>query len=208
MGVIHLFKRSMVFEPSTRRYILENRNVHINCCDNLRSCASAVSLEMNHKAKIFLFSATLLLRNRETVKMPQNVSDIKCFAVKSSHRIIQWIWIFSQDRSFNFTFFWSRSRWISSVKKKKIPWSESASELFWPSDSRLSAKWFPTVADRGCHVVSVTSLRPYSRFSRQEPLLFYQAAPQLYSRGWVDPVPYSLLFFLVVPGIEPRPPDL
>jgi hypothetical protein len=26
--------------------------------------------------------------------------------------------------------------------------------------------------------------RPYSRFSRQEPLLFYQVAPQLYSRGW------------------------
>jgi hypothetical protein len=30
------------------------------------------------------------------------------------------------------------------------------------------------------------SLRPYSRFSRQEPLLFYQVAPQLYSRGWVN----------------------
>jgi hypothetical protein len=27
------------------------------------------------------------------------------------------------------------------------------------------------------------SLRPYYRFSRQEPLLFYQVAPQLYSRG-------------------------
>jgi hypothetical protein len=26
-------------------------------------------------------------------------------------------------------------------------------------------------------------LRPYSRFSRQEPLLFYQVAPQLYSQG-------------------------
>jgi hypothetical protein len=51
------------------------------------------------------------------------------------------------------------------------------------------------------------SLRPYSRFSRQEPLLFYQVAPQLYSRGWVDPVPYPL-FFLVVPRIEPGPPDL
>jgi hypothetical protein len=38
------------------------------------------------------------------------------------------------------------------------------------------------------------SLRPYSRFSRQEPLLFYQVAPQLYSRGWVDPVPDPLLF--------------
>jgi hypothetical protein len=36
------------------------------------------------------------------------------------------------------------------------------------------------------------SLRPYSRFSRQEPLFFYQAAPQLYSRGWVDPVQYLI----------------
>jgi hypothetical protein len=48
------------------------------------------------------------------------------------------------------------------------------------------------------------SLRPYSRFSRQEPLLFYQVAPQLYSRGWVNPFPDPLTFlFLVVPGIEP-----
>jgi hypothetical protein len=52
------------------------------------------------------------------------------------------------------------------------------------------------------------SLRPYSRLPREEPLLFYQVAPQLYSRGWVDPVPDPLLFFLVVPGIEPGPPDL
>jgi hypothetical protein len=37
--------------------------------------------------------------------------------------------------------------------------------------------------------------RPYSRFSRQESLLFYQVAPQLYSRGWVDPVPDPQLFF-------------
>jgi hypothetical protein len=50
-------------------------------------------------------------------------------------------------------------------------------------------------------------LRPYSRFSREQPLLFYQVAPQLYSRGWVDPVPDPLLFFLVVPGIEPWPLD-
>jgi hypothetical protein len=35
----------------------------------------------------------------------------------------------------------------------------------------------------------------FSQFSRQEPLLFYQVAPQLYSRGWVDPVPDPLLFF-------------
>jgi hypothetical protein len=29
---------------------------------------------------------------------------------------------------------------------------------------------------------------------RQKPLLFYQVAPQLYSRGWVDPVPDPLFF--------------
>jgi hypothetical protein len=39
------------------------------------------------------------------------------------------------------------------------------------------------------------SLRPYSRFSRQEPLLFYEVAPQLYSGGWVGPVPEPLLSF-------------
>jgi hypothetical protein len=39
------------------------------------------------------------------------------------------------------------------------------------------------------------SLQPYSWFSRQEPLLFYQVTPQLYSRGSVDPVPDPLLFF-------------
>jgi hypothetical protein len=41
-------------------------------------------------------------------------------------------------------------------------------------------------------------LAVFSRFSRQEPLLFYQVSPQLYSRGWVDPVPDPLFFFLVV----------
>jgi hypothetical protein len=32
----------------------------------------------------------------------------------------------------------------------------SMDELYRPSDRRLSAKWLPTFADRGCHVVSVT----------------------------------------------------
>jgi hypothetical protein len=45
------------------------------------------------------------------------------------------------------------------------------------------------------------SLRPHFRFSRQEPLLFYQVAPQLYSRGRVDPVPDPLLF-----SSSPPPP--
>jgi hypothetical protein len=44
---------------------------------------------------------------------------------------------------------------------KKTPWSESSSEIYRPSDRRLSAKWLPTFANRGCHVVSVTD--PYGR---------------------------------------------
>jgi hypothetical protein len=78
----------------------------------------------------------------------------------------------------------------------KAPWSESASELYRPSDRRLSAKWLPTFADKGCHVVSVTD--PYGRilgFLDRSRYFFFQVAPQLYSRGWVDPVPDPLLFF-------------
>jgi hypothetical protein len=46
-------------------------------------------------------------------------------------------------------------------KKKQTPWSESASELYRPSDRRFSAKWLQTFADKGCYVVSVTD--PYGR---------------------------------------------
>jgi hypothetical protein len=66
-----------------------------------------------------------------------------------------------------------------------------------------------TFADIGCHTVSVTD--PYGRilsFLDRSRYFFFQVAPQLYSRDRVDPVPDSLLFFLVVPGIEPGPPDL
>jgi hypothetical protein len=70
-----------------------------------------------------------------------------------------------------------------------------ASELYRPSNRRLSAKWLPTFADRGCHVVSVTD--PYGRilaFLDRNRYFFYQVAPQLYSRGRMDPVPDPLLF--------------
>jgi hypothetical protein len=75
-------------------------------------------------------------------------------------------------------------------RRYTTPWSESASELYRPSDRRLLAKWLPTFC--GLRVPRGQRdgfLRPYSGFSRQEPLLFYQVAPQLYSRSWVNPVP-------------------
>jgi hypothetical protein len=49
---------------------------------------------------------------------------------------------------------------------QQTPWPEPASELYQPSDRRLSGKLVPTFADRGCHVVSAADpLWPYSRFS-------------------------------------------
>jgi hypothetical protein len=62
----------------------------------------------------------------------------------------------------------------------RTPWPETASELYRPSDSRLSAKIVPTLADKKCHVVSV--MNPYCRnlglLDRSRYFFF-----QLYSRG-------------------------
>jgi hypothetical protein len=44
---------------------------------------------------------------------------------------------------------------------KNTPWTESANELYRPSDCRLSAKLVPTFANKGWHVFSVTD--PHSR---------------------------------------------
>jgi hypothetical protein len=49
-----------------------------------------------------------------------------------------------------------RSEQDIQILKKKTPWPESASELYRPSERRLSAKLVLTHADTGCHVVSVT----------------------------------------------------
>jgi hypothetical protein len=65
------------------------------------------------------------------------------------------------------------------LHKKKIQLPESASELYRLSDRRLSAKLVPTLANRGCHVVSVTD--PYSRilgFLDRSRYFFFQVAPQ------------------------------
>jgi hypothetical protein len=81
-----------------------------------------------------------------------------------------------------------------SVLQKQTPWPESVSEPYRPRDCRLSAKLVPKFPVTGCHVVSVTD--PYGRilgFLGRSRYFFFHAAPQLYSRGWVDPVPDSLL---------------
>jgi hypothetical protein len=65
----------------------------------------------------------------------------------------------------------------------QTPWPWSASELYGPSDHRLSAKLVSTFVDRWCRVVSATD--PHGRiigFLDRSRYYFFQAAPQLHSR--------------------------
>jgi hypothetical protein len=59
---------------------------------------------------------------------------------------------------------------------------------------RLSVKLVPTSVDRGCLVVNAAD--PYRSnldFLDRSRYFFFKVAPQLYSRGWVGPVPDPLL---------------
>jgi hypothetical protein len=81
-----------------------------------------------------------------------------------------------------------------NLRKTKSPWPESASELYRPSYRRLSSKFVPIFPDRERHVVSVTN--PHGHifvFLDWSRYFLFRVAPQLYSRGWVDPVPEPLL---------------
>jgi hypothetical protein len=75
----------------------------------------------------------------------------------------------------------------------------TATELYRPSDRPLSTKLVPTMADRGCCVVSATDPHGCNLgFLDQTRCFFFQVDPQLYSRGWVDPVPDTLLLRISV----------
>jgi hypothetical protein len=81
-----------------------------------------------------------------------------------------------------------------AIKKKQNSVPGSASELHRLSDCLMSAKSMPTFEDRGCHMVNM--MDPYSHihcFLDWSHYFFFQVASQLYSRGWVDPVPDPLL---------------
>jgi hypothetical protein len=105
---------------------------------------------------------------------------------------------------------WCSVKDYSTLKLKKL------NSMVWVRERTIPTERLPLVGEVIANVCGYRvprgqrdgSLRSYSRFSRQEPLLFYQVAPQLWSRGWVDPVPDPLLFFLLVPEIEPGPLDL
>jgi hypothetical protein len=83
---------------------------------------------------------------------------------------------------------------LSFQTSKQTRWPKSASELYRPRDRSLSAKFVPTFngerVPRGQRDGSLGSILDF--LDRVHYFLF-QIAPQLYSRGWVDPVPDSLL---------------
>jgi hypothetical protein len=62
------------------------------------------------------------------------------------------------------------------------------------SNRRLPAKLVPTFANRGCRMVSETD--PHGHifgFLDRSCYYFFQVVPQLYSHGWLDPIPDPLL---------------
>jgi hypothetical protein len=84
--------------------------------------------------------------------------------------------------------------WLQIQRSRFDSRPEYAKELYRSSDCRLATKLVQTFADRGCHVVSVTDT--YGRiltFLDHIRYSFFQVVPQLYSRGWVNPVPDPLL---------------
>jgi hypothetical protein len=69
--------------------------------------------------------------------------------------------------------------------KNSVTWVRRR-ELYRPSDRRLSAKLVPTLADRGCRVVSATK-PPQLLISvfLDRSRYFLEIAPKLSSQGWV-----------------------
>jgi hypothetical protein len=87
--------------------------------------------------------------------------------------------------------FWSR---IFSFHSCPLEWVTCYS-VAWVHQRTIPTERPPlVVADRGCHVVSLTY--PYGLklgFLDRSCYFFYQIALQLYSWGWADPVPDPLV---------------
>jgi hypothetical protein len=104
---------------------------------------------------------TTLVTNNTTITSPDCSSNI--FSFLQTQILFQ-----TMKHVYSFT---------KTKKKKKTPWSESASELHRLSDLRLSTKLVTTFADRGVSRSQRNgSLRPFSRFSRPKPLLLLSSS--------------------------------
>jgi hypothetical protein len=131
---------------------------------------------------------------------PLNGNDLKFRTFRTRFKICLIVLRFRT--CFRCKVLWRQRRWkirsrISgggAIKTIQISVAWVREQLYRPSDCRLSEKLVPTFADRGCQVISVTD--PYGRipaFLDWSSHVFFQVAPQLYSRSRVNPVPDPLL---------------
>jgi hypothetical protein len=68
---------------------------------------------------------------------------------------------------------------LQLATNKPTRWPESASELYRPSDCRLSAKLVPYLLREGATWSVRRIPKAYSQFSRPEPLLFFQSSSSI-----------------------------
>jgi hypothetical protein len=91
----------------------------------------------------------------------------------------------------------SQGLWTLSIaRNSKLLENTKRNSVAWVCERTISTErpLVPTFADRECLVVSVTD--PYGRilaFIDRSRYFFFLVAPQLYPRGWVDPVLNPLL---------------
>jgi hypothetical protein len=79
--------------------------------------------------------------------------------------------------------FLGKVRFFPNYTINKLRGFSPQSELYRPSDRRLSAKLVATLADRGCRVVSATNLTAVNFGFLDRSRYFLEIAPQLSSRG-------------------------
>jgi hypothetical protein len=100
---------------------------------------------------------------------------------------LQWKWL--KYRSNQPSFYILPEQLRPHIVNYITPWPEFASELYRPSDRRLSTKLVPTFLRIECATWLARRIS-YSRnlgFLDCSHYFFFQVAPQLYSRGWVEP---------------------
>jgi hypothetical protein len=102
--------------------------------------------------------------------------------------------VISEDKDLQSNFFTVSFFLFTNTIKKFTPWPESTSELYQLRNSRLLAKLVPVFADRECSTVSTMhSYGSFLGFLYWSHYYFFQVAPQLYSRDWVESIPDPLL---------------
>jgi hypothetical protein len=128
------------------------------------------------RRSLFLYSRPILCTTLSPmIKYSSNLFEIRCKVLL----IKRWrmLLVLSQQIKKN-SVVWVRKRTIPTERPPLV--GEVIAKFLWIEGATWSAWRIPTAV---------------FWVSRREPLLFYQVAPQLYSRGWVDPVPDPLHFF-------------